>query len=561
MENYDILLIRVRREYEQGFINAIGQLSILGYMKRLGLTGRCFVGDGYECKRVMKEQLESGATKIVGLYACDDGYKMAKHVLSFLKQYNVTTVLGGPHVVAFDEESFRYAGCDYAIEGEGEIPLSRLLCHLLRGAGALSDIEGLRYLDETGAYHCIPQGHPVQKLDEIPFEDPNDMLNEGYDERKLIGILSGRGCPFRCGFCYEGANAKNVRFRSAENVLAEIDHIRNYNKEMQGVIFYDDTFTINNERLRTICLGLKERKLAFVCEGHVQTLYKDPELLPFMAKCGLVSMQIGLESGSRKVLDSYNKKSSPEMIREVVRMAKEAGLMMLEGNFIIGGALESRQTLAESRALAEELITIGRGMFVCKTIFFVPYHDTPITKDPAKYGMCFDKDQIEWTLSDMGNCTVSTLELSRDELVEEKFAFDRFLEEVYNREAQFMTKDELQLYYYKFQGYSHVCYRWHDRITSDDRLRRFVQNGFKYRNLFDENAVITRTFETLRYDGQGTLIAGPYRFTGHEKAFLELSTGEYSIPQLARRIGVTEQETYHIYDKMYNLCLAYQNLF
>jgi len=272
-------------------------------------------------------------------------------------------------------------------------------------------------------------------------------------------------------------------------------------------------------------------------------------------------MQIGLESGSRKVLDSYNKKSSPEMIREVVRMAKEAGLMMLEGNFIIGGALESRQTLAESRILAEELVTIGRGMFACKTVFFAPYPETPITKDPAKYGMCFDKDHIEWTLSDMHNCVVSTQELSRDELVEEKFAFDCFLDEVYKREVQLLTKDELQLYYYKRRGYSLICYRWHNRITRDERLRRFVQCGFKYRNLFDEAAVIARTFETLRYDGKGTLLAGPYRLAGHEKAFLELSTGEYSIAQIAERIGVLEEEAYHIYDKMYNLCLAYQNPF
>ena len=55
----------------------------------------------------------------------------------------------------------------------------------------------------------------------------------------MAGIITGRGCPNHCTFCYEGANAKNVRFRSIDNVMEEIDYIIENNSKFEYLNIYE----------------------------------------------------------------------------------------------------------------------------------------------------------------------------------------------------------------------------------------------------------------------------------------------------------------------------------
>ena len=106
---------------------------------------------------------------------------------------------------------------------------------------------------------------------------------------------------------------------------------------------------------------MRKRGLTWTCEGHVSCLYQDPELIPMMIESGLIAIQLGIESGSQRVLDAYHKTITAEMSLEVVRQCKEAGIMSVEGNYIIGGARESWETLQESLSHAKKLLKVGRG--------------------------------------------------------------------------------------------------------------------------------------------------------------------------------------------------------
>ena len=67
----------------------------------------------------------------------------------------------------------------------------------------------------------------------------------------------------------------------------------------------------------------------------------------------MTGIQFGIESASQKVLDAYNKHTNKDMILKCVKICKDTGLHGITGNFIIGGAFETKETILESKKLAE----------------------------------------------------------------------------------------------------------------------------------------------------------------------------------------------------------------
>ena len=101
--------------------------------------------------------------------------------------------------------------------------------------------------EEVGALEKI--------LDALPFIDKACYLEPKHFFRGL-SIMTGRGCPFHCAFCHEGAHTRAVRFRSVENVLAEVDaFLKIWDGDELYIFLTDDTFTLNSERVKKICSG------------------------------------------------------------------------------------------------------------------------------------------------------------------------------------------------------------------------------------------------------------------------------------------------------------------
>lgn len=178
--------------------------------------------------------------------------------------------------------------------------------------------------------------------------------------------MTGRGCPFHCAFCHEGAHTKAVRLRSVENVLAEIDvYLKNWRGDETYIVFSDDTFTLNFDRLKKICVGFMERRkhynFNFFCEWHVHTLYKNPEMIQYLTKAGCKRLQLGLEAGTAEILRVYGKKTTPEEIFEVVRLCRDAGIQQIYGNIILGSANFSREVYEADKKFVRELIFEGQG--------------------------------------------------------------------------------------------------------------------------------------------------------------------------------------------------------
>lgn len=73
-------------------------------------------------------------------------------------------------------------------------------------------------------------------------------------------MITSRGCPANCSFCViRDLWGKKARYRSAENVLLEIEHlIKTYN--IKEIHFEDDNLTANKNRAMDIFHRIIEKE-------------------------------------------------------------------------------------------------------------------------------------------------------------------------------------------------------------------------------------------------------------------------------------------------------------
>ena len=272
--------------YSEVFHNSIGQFLIAAYLRERDFVAQVYSGNSLDCKRIIENEVLNHHVQVIGFYAAADNIRVVAHSIQWLKKNypEVITFVGGPQAIGLDATFFLTTGNDYAIIGEGEIPTHKLMSYLIDGVGHLEEIPSLLYYDHKTEKMVWNQcdNAIITNLDEIPFPHIEDSLSRKLRQGKMVGIITGRGCPNHCTFCYEGANAKNVRFRSIENVMEEIDYITAHNPNVEYINVYDDTFTLRVDRILEFCEAMKKRNLKWFCEGHVSFVIQHPDVLKTM---------------------------------------------------------------------------------------------------------------------------------------------------------------------------------------------------------------------------------------------------------------------------------------
>lgn len=237
-----------------------------------------------------------------------------------------TIVMGGGHA------SFQYAEIleqgtplDLVILGEGEATLLEL-GKRIRGRGDWRDLAGIAFR-HGGQVVVTPQRELLADLDALPFASRYLEHSLGVDSRlQAEFLITARGCPSSCSFCSSPSFwRRRVRFRSPENMLAEIRFIR----QRYGLIYFslrDDTFTADRERTLAFCRLLIDSRTHIIwnCQSRVTSL--DEELLAWMKRAGCECVQIGVESGSPRILSLLGKRITPQQVEAAAVAVKKVGI-------------------------------------------------------------------------------------------------------------------------------------------------------------------------------------------------------------------------------------------
>lgn len=288
--------------------------------------------------------------------------------LKITKEINpdIVTIIGGSHSSALPEATLRNPSVDFVIIGEGEMTLQELLDALTRGNN-YGGIDGLAFRDGERTV-VNPKSRYITDLDGIPFPARHLLPMEKYfsinlphaalsRRRRTTQIVSSRGCAARCIFCATTAFWGNrFRGRSAENVLAEIDHlVQRY--RIRELHFEDDNMTQDRDRAIAIFNGLIERgyDLIWTTPNGVSINTLDEELIALMRKSGCYELCLPVESGCQRVLQEIiHKPLQLDQVAGVVRMVKSHGIIA-SGSFVVGFPGERFDELQQSFDLAWKL--------------------------------------------------------------------------------------------------------------------------------------------------------------------------------------------------------------
>lgn len=209
---------------------------------------------------------------------------------------------------------------DYAIWGEGEIPLNFLIKYIKKTNEIfLKNIPRLVYKFEGEIIKSF-QGNKDSYIDfskvvlKPDYKDFFNSINKFHINKFIFPIERGRGCNWnKCSFCYL-AQGYNFRTKSAEIISKEIvELIQEYN--IFNFFFTDNDIIGNDKRdfeffLDEIITIKKQYPKLKVVMSEIISKDLDYPLIQKMYKAGFSSVQIGIESISETLLKDINKKQS-----------------------------------------------------------------------------------------------------------------------------------------------------------------------------------------------------------------------------------------------------------
>ncbi len=230
---------------------------------------------------------------------------------------------------------------------------------------------------ETPALQIVEGKKPPGELWIEP--DINTLAMPAYDllpkyifpltNERWMFLVDGRGCPYHCIYCVESSLSKgNLRYKSAEKVVSEMEYLVE-NQKISFIMFWNDLFTFDRERVVKICELITKKGLHKKCKWLVTTRVDtvDEELFHIMKKAGCRIVAFGIESGNQKVLNRAKKGITLKQIKSAVSAAKSAGLGTI-GHFIIGLPDSTPKTEEETISLSKSL-DLDFAQFYCCTAF------------------------------------------------------------------------------------------------------------------------------------------------------------------------------------------------
>jgi len=301
-------------------------------------------------------------------------FDVRNNILKIVRQVagGAMIVLGGPHASALPEDTLHdNPEVDVVCRGEGELVMLEIAQQK-----RLNDILGISYR-EGKRIVTNPTRKPHRTIDDFcfPARDlldmefycrPNPYVMHGLYMRSTT-VFTSRGCPYNCTFCAgRTASGGLVRFQTPELVVDEIERlVKDYG--IEGVYFADDMFDANKERAAEICRKLISRglhkKLCWNAQMRANSV--DENLLQLMKQAGCIRVDVGFESGSQKILDIIDKRTTVAQNYDAARALRRMGLQV-HANIVVGIPGEDMEDLKKTRAFMKraKATWIGFGEFV-----------------------------------------------------------------------------------------------------------------------------------------------------------------------------------------------------
>lgn len=263
----------------------------------------------------------------------------------------IKIIAGGPHACVQPEECLKFV--DIVIVGEGEkiipILLERNYKNGIYKVPFITDLDSVPF----PARHLLP----MSKY----FSSAKKGLASRNTRVPWTSIITSRGCPYNCIFCsIHLSMGRKWRYRSAENVIEELDEI--VNKYKIGLVYFeDDNFTYDISRVDKICELIINKRLKFEWSvpNGIRPENLNKEILIKMKKAGCKELWFAPESGVQRVINEViGKKLELSNLISVIHNCIEVGIQPC-CFFVIGSIGETLEEMKETVRFAKYLEKLG----------------------------------------------------------------------------------------------------------------------------------------------------------------------------------------------------------
>jgi len=316
---------------------------------------------------------------------------------------NALLIGGGPHASSDNPEVLTQGLVDLCVLGEGERSFQRLL-EKKAAKEDLYQTPGISFLRDGNVVETTPAPF-VENLDDLPL--PAWHLLDFKQYQSFSGMadffhwsatmFTSRGCPYKCIYCHKYFG-RTFRARSPENVLSEVDLLRN-TYGIRSIEFVDDIFNRDRARAAAILEGIRDRfpdvGIAFPNGLRADLLDEDLIRLLKEARCWHVS--VAVETASPRMQKEIRKNVNLEKLKRNIVLLKKYGLYT-RGFVMIGFPGETREeVMASVRFCLEQPLNYS-------LIFIVaPFNKTELIDriDPKKLEEAIsDTDHMDYRMGD-----------------------------------------------------------------------------------------------------------------------------------------------------------------
>ena len=295
----------------------------------------------------------------------------------------------------FNDEEKRI---ESVICGEGESSLDAFL-ERVSARESLEGVPGVCFV-RGGAVVKNPLP-PLIDLDSAP-EIPYALVRPekyvpAYGGRKTFYIETSRGCPFKCGYCYNSVfNRGAWRAQSPQRVRERLIRAKD-EFGANSVYFVDDNFFADKQRGLEIASMLMDLRMEWQLQGvDIQSVKKmTSEDLALLKKSGLVRISIGVESGSDRVRRFLGKSFSNSDVYASISKLKEFGFIVF-CSFMCDIPTETVSELRESVTMALNATRLHSNLRVSPFYRHVPSPGTRIYQASVEAGRPAPETIADW---------------------------------------------------------------------------------------------------------------------------------------------------------------------
>ena len=283
------------------------------------------------------------------------GYQL-KGAIRWLKEgkaHGKRTILGGIHVTMQPDQCLAESYVDAIVTSEGEWAM----------------------LDAIhGGYKQRYARHLSGTADHVSPVSPETLIH--FQRSAYTGdtvLMTSRGCPFRCGFCY----IQHFFERSWQSV--DLDRWRAdvlYLKEHAGVVKYEhgDDWIGKWPRAREIITFLHDNGIEY--RPSIRAHQINDDVAREMADLGIKHISVGMETASKRMLELSQKDIT---VADQMRCAEALAAHHITPFFywIVGMPTETHAELAETLDCADEIARVFQGHGTALTQCFFAYTALP----------------------------------------------------------------------------------------------------------------------------------------------------------------------------------------